>query len=343
MKIKFAYISLLITLSLLNIACEEDFNPKTAIRNDLYIVNCTISTSSVPFSSPTVKLLISRPYDVNGYVAQKLDSTSMCINGAEVTLTYANNDYALVDSIQRREKLKDGTYRYYYEKLHYYYSPKMLVSKSEYGRDKCQIVVKMPDGHILSSETTTPLVLQIESNRAFNHGITTNVNSFYWGTSLTFSWGEDIFPDHLFFSKFSINATNLKTGKSFDVEIPVKYVSKNGQSIPVYPNANNGPSVSYEYSAIDFAMKSFASFASDPSDISINGATLKVSDYDRNLAAYYSSTNGYLDSYSIRLDENTYSNIIGGLGIFGSYKVNTRTFPVDRDYIHSFGYKTNAD
>ncbi|MGE5410052.1 MAG: hypothetical protein ACM3MI_03755, partial [Clostridiales bacterium] len=337
MKIRFAYISLLITLSLLNIACEEDFNPKTAIRNDLYIANCTISTYGGVYSSPSVKLVLSRPYDVNGFVAQKPDS-SMCINGAEVIFTYANKEYVLVDSVQVRDKLDDGTYRYYYKKLHYYYSPKMLTSKSEYGRDNCKIVVKMPDGHILSSETTTPLVLQIESNRTFNHGITTNVNSFYWGTSLTFSWGEDIFPDHLFFPKFSINATNLKTGKSFDVEIPVKYVSKNGQSIPLYPNANNGPSVSYEYSAIDLAMKSIASSASDPSDIRIDGAAFKITDYDRNLASYYSSTNGYLDSYSIRLDENTYSNIIGGLGIFGSYKVNSRNFSVDKDYVHSFGY-----
>jgi hypothetical protein len=248
-----------------------------------------------------------------------------------------------VDSVQVRDKLDDGTYKYYYKKLHYYYSPQMLTSKSEYGRDNCKIVVKMPDGHILSSETTTPLVLQIESNRTFNHGITTNVNSFYWGTSLTFSWGEDIFPDHLFLSKFTINATNLKTGQSFDVEIPSRCINKDGKSIPVYSIANNGPSVSYEYSAIDFAMKSIASFVSDPSDIRINGAALKITDYDRNLASYYSSTNGYLDSYSIRLDENTYSNIIGGLGIFGSYKVNSRSFSVDRDYIHSFGYKTDAD
>jgi hypothetical protein len=38
------------------------------------------------------------------------------------------------------------------------------------------------------------------------------------------------------------------------------------------------------------------------------------------LAAYYSSLNGFLDEYSVRLDEQVYSNINGGIGIFGAYK-----------------------
>ena len=58
-----------------------------------------------------------------------------------------------------------------------------------------------------------------------------------------------------------------------------------------------------------------------------------------NLANYYSISNGYLDDVSIRLDEGEYSNIKGGLGIFGASNYNKTTYTFDEDYVLSFGYR----
>jgi hypothetical protein len=40
----------------------------------------------------------------------------------------------------------------------------------------------------------------------------------------------------------------------------------------------------------------------------------------------------------VRTDESVYSNIDGGIGIFGSTMTSAYSFPVDRKYVESFGY-----
>jgi hypothetical protein len=49
--------------------------------------------------------------------------------------------------------------------------------------------------------------------------------------------------------------------------------------------------------------------------------------------------NGYLDRYSVRTDERVYSNINGGIGIFGSRMDSDYSYPMDRKYVESFGYR----
>jgi len=40
--------------------------------------------------------------------------------------------------------------------------------------------------------------------------------------------------------------------------------------------------------------------------------------YDQNLFDYINTNEGYSDTYSVRLDKSNYTNVIGGVGIFGS-------------------------
>jgi hypothetical protein len=60
--------------------------------------------------------------------------------------------------------------------------------------------------------------------------------------------------------------------------------------------------------------------------------------FDRFLAAYISTTNGFLDNLSIRLDEPNYSNINGGLGIFGAYIYNVLPITLSVQYLDQLGY-----
>ena len=60
---------------------------------------------------------------------------------------------------------------------------------------------------------------------------------------------------------------------------------------------------------------------------------------DQALSRYYSSVNGYMDQFSVRLDERTYTNIQGGEGIFGSSTTTSMKFPVNAKYAGRFGYQ----
>jgi hypothetical protein len=78
----------------------------------------------------------------------------------------------------------------------------------------------------------------------------------------------------------------------------------------------------------------------DKSTIRTQAIVLTIIECDLSLSRYYSSVNGYMDQFSVRLDERTYSNIRGGDGIVGSATTTSFTYPVNARYAAHFGYKT---
>ena len=96
----------------------------------------------------------------------------------------------------------------------------------------------------------------------------------------------------------------------------------------------------YKFSAVDKFFRSISDGIEDKSNVTIYYLKLSVVEFNSDLAKYYSSTNGYLDELSVRLDETIYSNVEGGVGIFAAYGSNSITYEVDKNYIHSFGYQS---
>jgi hypothetical protein len=43
--------------------------------------------------------------------------------------------------------------------------------------------------------------------------------------------------------------------------------------------------------------------------------------------------------FTVRLDESDYSNVNGGMGIFGALYEETTTIPITKSYIEAFGYQ----
>ena len=106
-----------------------------------------------------------------------------------------------------------------------------------------------------------------------------------------------------------------------------------------YPGYTYDSSVSYDYSAIDTAMARISQGDTSKSSYIFRYIYFSVMDFDEELSKYYSSAHGSLDAYSIRLDESVYSNIKGGIGIFGSKHAVGTFWSLDPNYIHQFGYK----
>jgi len=56
---------------------------------------------------------------------------------------------------------------------------------------------------------------------------------------------------------------------------------------------------------------------------------------EENLFNYYNIVNGFQDSFSIRFDQPLYSNIRGGIGLFGGYTLDSLVYPLPEDFAHN--------
>ena len=90
---------------------------------------------------------------------------------------------------------------------------------------------------------------------------------------------------------------------------------------------------------IDSAMVQISEGDPDKKNYKIISIIFEMTEFDHELSNYYSSTHGYLDNFSLRLDETIYSNVNGGIGIIGSKVFTSISFTVRSDYLSLFGYR----
>ncbi|MBN2570566.1 MAG: DUF4249 family protein [Ignavibacteriales bacterium] len=315
-------------LSFLLFSCEEDFSPKSEFmeRNILY---CIVSTDAAMINIEAFAWLATT-YDVEG-----LNPTNNIIvyniRGAKVFLYQNNKEYKFLE-IEKPHTGKFDSSRIYY---------KTIIGNSSRHRS-LSIRVELPNGEVLTAKTDLPTNLMIDFSYVFAAGFTTNINKFHNGYSWIIDWSRSFgeHDEHLFFPKIFINYyKQVGSDKNYaSVEVPIKIIQKNGQDIPVYPTYTYSHSISFDYDAFDWAMKQVSGNDPNKGDYNIVNLILAIDEFDLNLSKFYSSVNGYLDEFSIRIDEGVYSNINGGIGIFGSYTSTFIDFEIKKNYAESFGY-----
>jgi hypothetical protein len=96
--------------------------------------------------------------------------------------------------------------------------------------------------------------------------------------------------------------------------------------------------VEYDFEAMDATMRAISEGDPGKSRYRIIGFRWQFQEFDFPLSRYYASVNGYLDAYSVRLDETVFTNITGGIGVFGSLFRYSNDYPVDPAYAGRFGY-----
>ena len=121
--------------------------------------------------------------------------------------------------------------------------------------------------------------------------------------------------------------------------VPSRYVSGPNGRVPAYYSYLTQKFCTFDFAALDSAMAQIS--AGDPvkSRYSVHLLRCEVIEYDTPLSKYYSSINGSLDQFSIRVDQPVFSNVGGGIGILGSYYRNWVYFELDISYVKSFGYQ----
>jgi hypothetical protein len=209
-----------------------------------------------------------------------------------------------------------------------------------YSGDTMTITAKLKNGTILKSGTKVPRYLYYESSIPFPRGFTTDVDLFKYGKVWSFYWSSQEL--NLCFPKMTIYYSKLDTSnreRSGSIEVPLKIIDRNGVPTPIYPSANREESANYDLSCFDWAMNKISEGESNKSLFRAVHIIFSTTEYDAPLSFYYSSVNGFLDNFSLRLDEQVFSNVAGGYGIFGTYFTTNYQEEFDSRYVEKFGYR----
>ena len=300
------------------ISCEENFSPIGDYREE-YVLNCVIRGDT------NVQIVtLSKNYFADGN-DPFLNTEDPTLHGADVRIWDSPDDiYICRDTtIERLDTSR-------YDTPLYYYFVDNLTPK--FNRDM-EIEVILADGRKLKAKTKTPK--QISFNRDSQ-----NLVELSGSNLVNVSWiaqEGDIFylPNYTFTYFKDENGVVEK----YNVRVPVELVEKDGDLLPVYPNLSPSPTVTYDRNIITTILNDISAGDPDKSKYSVlirNDLDLLV--LDKNLSSYYIATEDALDAFTVRLDEADFSNVEGGLGVFGSYfKINYWIY-FSTEYIEAFGY-----
>ncbi len=322
MKKIIIFISVLFSL-LINYSCEENFSPKGDFQQK-FILNCIIRTDT---SLQTATL--TRSYNVNGYDPY-VNTEDPVLSKALIRIWQGDSVYFMRDtSIARTDTSRYNT------PFHFFYLNNFVFR----NQNNLEIEAILPDGKTLSASTTSPDPVEwnltnIDSSDTNTFRIPSLANdyfSFRWYQSSSVGW---------YLARFEVTYSKTINGveKVYHVVVPQAYENEDGKVKAVYPSPTRNLIAFFQNSALDSVFKQISAGDPDKQNYKIYGGIFRLLVFDKNLSKYYSSTNGFLDDYTIRLDQSDFTNVKGGLGIFGSYVKQQRGALIDSDYIRSFGY-----
>ncbi len=319
----------IVLTSLAGVGCEEDFSPKTSFT-DRYFVFCVATAS--PAGSSVEYALISRLYDVPG-LNPAANTEDPFVGGADIRLSVRNRDYVL-----RGMEMPRVDQSRYLTPFRYYRALGVDIR----ARDTIAFRATLPDGRALTATAFVPPFKPVTSTPRFVAGVTTQVNRFTQGDAWVLDWDDGLREEHLFFPSlaltYSIAVGDVREG--YTVAVPLRFILQAGVPVPVYPTYTTQQRIVVEFDALDRIMESIGARHADKSTIRIEWITFALPECDFAFSRYYTSVNGYLDQYSVRLDERIFTNIRGGEGIFGSATQSVFTYPVHPRYAAGFGYTT---
>ena len=312
MKKRFLLVIVLVTM-LVSFSCDESFNPKAPFKEQ-YVLNCIIkgdSTSQVA--------MLSKTYDVSGF-DPNTNNIDPSISGAQVYIKWRGKLIQLRDSsITRTDTSRyKGPVKFYYTNA---FKPA--------SNDSLEITAIPAPGIILSSKTKLPFKVNFANSPTFIKGDE---------IALDISW--NAYDYGLFFlprMKIYYQKRNEIPVVTHFYEVPVDYSVSNGIESPVYPGISPALGIEFVRSNIDKAMLQISN-GDDKLNYRFLRIDLELLIFDQFLAGYISTTNGFLDNLSIRLDEPNYTNINGGLGIFGGYEYNIFQMAFSEQYLNKLGY-----
>jgi hypothetical protein len=315
----FIFIVLSIVI-LTNIGCEEDFSPRTTYK-ERYILNCIIRGDT---SLQTATL--AHTYNVEGYDPY-VNTEDPFIGGADIRIWHKDDVYFFHDStIDRTDTSR------YNAPMKFYYNNNFKPGTD----DPIEIRAVLLSGKILLGFSKLPKPVKFDLINS-DKRIPSQENPdfrFIWQSNTSITW---------YLARLQLYYYKIENGVQVrkSIEVPAKYDLENGVWTTVYPKPSRTNRALFSNAALDYVMNKISEGDLNKSDYTILGAVLELLIFDENLSKYYSSLNGFLDDYTIRVDQADYTNIEGGFGIFASYIKQQSGAGVEPEYVQSFGYKSN--
>ena len=294
------------------ISCENNFDPYGDYQ-DKYSLTCILSGNT---NFQTAVILNSYPPEnENGNISERF------ITNADVRLWQGDSVYIMKDSIIYSETYPDGYKFYFVENLQVQFNKAI------------QIEALLENGKRLKSESKTTTDFKFEDNSAvLIPPVSSDVVTFYW---------KGVENGDYFQPRLRVKYSQIVNGinKISYAELPVRYQTSNGVERPVFPSATNQQSIAYQLSAITKFLNELSGSTNKSLIAIYQKLDFDVAACDQSLSTYLSSTNSSLDNLSVSLDENDYTNITGGFGIFGSFVSKDYTkIRFLESYIREIGY-----
>ncbi len=306
-------------LLILIIGCDESFSPKGEYQERYALFG--IMRADTNYQVVT----LYQSYNVPGLDPFE-NKLYPFIDGAYVRI-WKNPDevFVLSDSTIPASNLAR-----YPDSAKFYYSDKLTPEK----RDVIQIEALLPNGRRLKAETTVPKDITTD------YSVTDRIIPVKGRSTIRIGWVPNE-PNIIYSPKIVLVYKTEENGQLVlhNKEIPQKYFNIDGKEEPFFPQPTNERYIELDKIALDRALTEISEGDPDKSKYRIFTLITKIYVFDRNLSAFYSSSNKFGDQYSIRVDESDFTNVDGGFGVFGSYSEKSIVQFFDQDYIQSFGYR----
>ncbi|MFC2082251.1 DUF4249 family protein [Bacteroidota bacterium] len=321
---KLLYSIITITLFIVCSCQEETLSPKTEFI-ERYIFTCIVDCDT-NYQTAT----LSASYNVDGFDPYS-NTLDPAIEGADIRIWYKDTVFVMRDTVTAGDdvSLYDTPRKFYY----------VIGLQPERG-EILDVEVVLNDGRKLSSATSTSLLSTFffgdgdQTIPAGEGAMTLPSFNVYWtyiGNS-----AQSLFVPRLFIIYNKIeNGTSVQHTK----EVPSDYIQSGDVFNPIFPIGQKSSLVRYQLSAIDRAMREISEGDPNKQNYVISHAFIQLLVLDENLSAYYGSLQIKSDGFTVKVDAPEYSNIEGGLGIFGSYSEKEWNIEIMNDYILSFGYR----
>jgi hypothetical protein len=291
MKTKLLII-LLILLPLIQ-SCDESFNPYADYKQN-YGVAC-ILRSDTTLQIATVS---------NSYLSdeQNVSQPSLIFEkGADVRVWLGDSVYKFKDTMVVSGENGDSISCYFNN------------SFSIIPNQDIQLEILLSSGKRLKALSRTPSDITFKNtSEVIIPPVGKNLVQIFWNSAGQYNY---------YLPQLKIKCETIENGlkKVFYRELPKSLSVSNGVTYPIYPSSNSSASAVYDMNAINWYLEKFADSLSNPSEVSIH-QTLEfdVLIFDIEISRYISVSRSSINNLSIRFDEGEYTNIEGGLGIFGS-------------------------
>ena len=300
------------------LTCDDNFSPYGQFQ-EKYILTCVLRGDTTLQTAT-----LSHSYMPDG-ADPLVYNDDPYIMGADIRVWFEDSVYIFKDTTTAR--IDSSRYN---SPFHYYYNNRFKVLNTR----SIEIEVLLQNGRRLRAASVTPAEIVFKPNSSV---IIPPVNSdlvqFFWE-------GQE---SGTFFSpKFEIKYLHNVNGNTEikSIEVPLKYENKDGILSPVYPQSSSRSSVIYDIDVVINTLEKISE--GDPEKVNYTIFQTPIFDllaFDNPLSVYLSSTGQSINDLTVNANTSDFTNIDGGLGIFGSQtKKNYSAIKFLPDFIQSFGY-----